>query len=732
MSAIREAMARAEAIRSAIRPMFRKGIGDRVFASTLPGYSSFGNSQGWSGVSSEQVLHFRHWFYIGLNVICNSVAELHPNLGYVTPAKESKHNPAAHRFKQWRYEKSIHQIKPHEEIEHVEPSHPLYQLIENPNAWDTGGFGDLMYELVMFLKLTGKAYLWTVPSELGVRTGRNTPMELWVIPSHWVRPVFENGVLVRYEIRPLTGVGVLNFPPEEVIPFRFKSPLDKFDGWSPLQAGGEWVDASDSVDLSRFFSFKNGCFPMGSLELSPEYNDPDDSDIERIYSRIFSRLQGETKYGLPLILPPGAKYNPLMINPTEMAYTDSADQLKDWVLSLLNVPKELVGLQPVGGELSWYAPMLMFCRRTLQPLLRYIGNVLTRSLCPRWDDEMRLWWDDPTPDNPEQVAKTLQQDFTNGVLTVDEYRAVRGYEPLGPPLGSLIWRQGTLVPIDTQTGKVSKELAADMKGGQPAAPPGQPPNPGGVGGPPGLPPPKETPGMSTRPDAAANGQQPPNAQQPQTANPDNFPERQESPGGKPSIEVPKPKNPTITVRKAAELAKLPLSRLRRLALKDQEHVKEFRPSVERRRPAVQETPPAFAPIVNVVVNVPEQRQPDVNVSVTPSTMPAPVVNLTMPEQRPPDVNVSVQPPNVTVEATSVTVEAPNVTVEGMVVHNDIRPSEVNVAAPIIPPAIVNVVNEIPPQPAPIIRVEAPQRSRTVKTIHRDEFGNIERVTEDEE
>lgn len=715
MSAIRDAMERAAAIRQRFTATRSKGRGDRVFGSTLPGYSGYGPNWGWSGSSSEQVLHFRHWFYIGLDVICNSVAELHPNIAYVLPTKEKKTNPAGQRFKQWRYEKSIHQVKPHEDIEHVDPDHPLYQLIEHPNQWDTGGLGDLMYELVMFLKLTGKAYLWVVPSQLSIR-GKSQPCELWVIPSHWVRPVFEHGVLQRYEIRPLTGVGVLNFPPEEVIPFRFKSPLDKFDGWSPLQAGGEWVDAAESVDLSRFFQFKNGCFPIGSLELGPEYHDPDDADIERIYARVFSRLQGETKYGLPLITPPGAKYNPLMISPTEMAYVQSADQLRDWVLSLLRVPKELVGLQPSGGELSWYAPMLLYCRRTLSPILRYVSHVLTHSLCARWDESLRWWYDDPTPDNPEEVAKRLQQDFTNGVMTVDEYRATRGYEPLGEPLGRLIWRQGTLIPIDTGTGKVSKELAADMKGGQQQQPggggPQQPTNANGqspagavtAGG-----------GGQGSPSVNGNGKRP-------------FPDRTESPNGKPTIDVPSSKPPKINVKRADALARLPLSRLRRLAFNGNGETVRNRTYVAKERQTSQRP---FAPVVNVVVNVPEQRTPDVNVSVEPQTMPAPVVNVQVPDQRPPDVNVNVHPPKVDVAVASptVTVEAPNVTVEPSVIHNHVDAPTVNVAAPNV--TVEAAVVEVPPQPAPIIRVEAPRPHRVNKIVHRDQYGNIESVTEED-
>src|SRR5262249_54412936 len=161
-----------------------------------------------------------------------------------------------------------------------------------------------------FLELTGNSYLWVVPSKRSRLDGTYQPCELMVIPAHWVRPVMGPAGVDYYEAYPYPGAGgMLRFPCEEIIHLRYKSPVHKIDGWSPQQAGSEWIDLEESVSRSRFWTFKNGAFPQGSLELGEGYEDPDDADLERIYAKFTARYQGESKAGLPLVLPPGAKYN---------------------------------------------------------------------------------------------------------------------------------------------------------------------------------------------------------------------------------------------------------------------------------------------------------------------------------------------------------------------------------------------------------------------------------------
>ena len=410
----------ARRMRGGAEPHKRKGIGERILSTGMYGGAAWGWPGSWSQDRLEHVLHFRHWTYIAIRSICNAVAGLEPQIAEVYHPRhgQSRHSPVSKAYGEWYHRKSLQAVRANEIVDPVGDNHPLMQLLRSPNAQDTAH--DLWYELFMYLELTGNGYLWAIPNAIGL------PLELWVVPSHWVWPRITSRGIEHYEIRPLTGAGTWFIPPHEIIHVKYKSPLHKLDGHSPQQAGSEWIDAGESIDRSRFYQFKNGAFPLGAVELDQSFADPDDAEMERLYAKFFARLQGEHNYGRPVILPPGAKYTPLTISPTEMAYTQSADQLRDWVLALYGVPKEIAGIQDAGSEIAMYGPLTQFMQFTIAPKLRQLGQVLTRHLARKYSDHLRIWWDDPTPSSPQQINSDLQVDAANGWITPNEARAIRG------------------------------------------------------------------------------------------------------------------------------------------------------------------------------------------------------------------------------------------------------------------------------------------------------------------
>ncbi len=410
------------------------GIGASLFSATLAGSSLYGYPGNWSSQRINQVMHFRHWSFIAIRAYMQHVGGLTPNLGWVDKDDDyarayrksygRRHVQHDAYLRGVRYRKSNRAIQAHEQVEMTGGDHPLARLLEHPNELDTQG--DLYAELILFLKLTGNAYLWVVPSRLAGRDGRGLPAELWCMPSHWVHPRILRGQLpAYYDVRPfIGGGGSFKMPADEIIHLRYKNPIHKFDGYSPQTAGSEWIDVAESIDTSRFWSFKNGCFPLGSLELPEGYAEPSDQELERIYSKFFGRLRGESRFGAPVIPPPGAKYKPLMINPQEMAYPESADQMMKWCLALWGVPPEIAGIQESGSDRAAYGPENMFCRHSLDPDLRQLGAWLTRGLAHRYDERLRLWFDSTAQDDPKEVRANLQLAAANGWVTPNEGRTI--------------------------------------------------------------------------------------------------------------------------------------------------------------------------------------------------------------------------------------------------------------------------------------------------------------------
>lgn len=329
----------------------------------------------------------RNWSFVAINTICSKIASVTPNLAYVSDAPLPGKTQKACRRELGRFggetwisdgghswltigayrSKALSVVKPHEELLPLENQHPLRQLLANPNPVDTSF--DLQYEQQMFEELCGVSYLWAVPNKFGV------PCELWVLPSHWVwprtggrlpaemwgggghgvarlqEPMWDGGqevgdgarwgaryvdpldahfdeLIAYYEVRPWGGMGsagTLRLPPNEVIMTRWKSPLNKIDGYSKLAAVAQWIDTEESISASRWAQFINQARPELWVELGQGYEDPDINEIARIEAKFAAKLQGEYNYGKPLITPPGAKVTALSFTPTEMAYFQCLD-----------------------------------------------------------------------------------------------------------------------------------------------------------------------------------------------------------------------------------------------------------------------------------------------------------------------------------------------------------------------------------------------------------------------
>lgn len=349
--------------------------GERVMGKLFPN-SSYATS--WSNNRFEQVQHLLDWQFIAINIIASKVASISPNTAMVsdvhkpgrtvkacqramsggmfggsteisTTYAKSVHSPVlsgrdmpmgfggghGHSFMTiGEYKsKALSVIKPHEELEPLENSHLLRRLIDNPNPMDTAF--DYTYEKVMFLYLCGTSYEWIIPNAFG------KPAERWVLPSHWVWPRTGDGrlmdendpnankLIAYFEVRPWGGTGsagMLRIPANEVVMTRFKSPINKLDGYSRLWAISRWIDTEESITKSRWAQFINKARPELWIELGPGYEDPDDNIIARLESKIAQKHQGEMNTGKPLVTPSGAKATVLSFSPNEMDYFQCLDK----------------------------------------------------------------------------------------------------------------------------------------------------------------------------------------------------------------------------------------------------------------------------------------------------------------------------------------------------------------------------------------------------------------------
>lgn len=453
----------------------RASRGERIMGALFPS-RGIGWPGGWSQDRLEQVLHLKNWTYVAIRSICNQIAQTYPNIDKVEH-KGARQGTVTKSLRNTLWKASGHSISPHNPSEELHPlrhDHPLRELVRNPNPIDTSF--ELLYELAMFMELTGVGYLWVVPNAVG------TPAELWVIPSHWVWPrtggyshydyvdpndKYADRLIRYYEVRPWGGMGsagILRFPPDEIIMFPWKSPINKIDGYSTLSAIAQWIDTEESISKSRWSQFINQARPDLAIELGEDFEDPTEAHLARIEQKVARKFAGEWNFGKPIVLPPGAKATPLGFNPTEMSYFQSEEQIRDMVLSAFAVPKAVVGIQQDMTYGSILASLAAFSTFAINPRLALIGQRLTKFLAPRFGRNskypIRIWWDDAAPPDPQQRNSDISTMSQHGAITTNEIRAAYGYEPYKKGGDDpLVSGPGGLVPLPLNTGEDLTDLA---------------------------------------------------------------------------------------------------------------------------------------------------------------------------------------------------------------------------------------------------------------------------------
>lgn len=403
-------------------------VSDRDLAALLSyGPSHLPYSAAWTDSRIEQVRAYKHWVYIAIRTIARKIASATPNVTFVRDSRNKSPGVTPHqgtpKFHIPRH-KALLPLHAHEEIDPAGHDHPLSRLLADPNDPDTAY--DLLYETILFLLLTGSAYWW-VPRDpvLGL------PTAAWVIPSHWIWPIMGKDRFVEaWELRPVEGNYLRRqLPADEVIVFRDKNPISKLDGYSPLTAGAQWCDILSMVNTSRWWAYRNGTFPTVAVQFDGTYDDPSDEDLRRIEAKFAARYTGETRSNKPLFLPPGVKASPLTLTANEMVFGETAKETRDNILALFGVPPVVAGIMDGLTYGSLVAAMQGFYTLTINPLFRFIGQNLTEKLARIYDPNLRVWWEDATPEDPDLREKQLATDLLAGAITPNEIRLMRGRQP---------------------------------------------------------------------------------------------------------------------------------------------------------------------------------------------------------------------------------------------------------------------------------------------------------------
>lgn len=391
--------------------------------------------------AADQVKRFRLWNYIAIDANAEKASEAIPNV-----ARVSRTAPRPSRQRQ-RFLRQFYPGILKQDLDDADPvpdNHPLVGLINHINSEDW--WATFCYETLVFYQLTGAFYWWVIPNAFGL------PAELWVIPTHWIRPEYSRGgELLKWIVTP-NGDRRQEFdlPPDEVICGAKKSPHSKLSPLSPVDVGAEWIINSELIEKARHSTYKLGNFQNILLQMDGEIHKepPEEEFLRRIENKFMARYAGVQNMNRPIVMPPGMEAVPFGVKPNEMILTEVSDQIRDFVLALHRVPRAIAGLAHDLNKASIQGANLIWCEHKIIPLQRMLAGFMTHKLASRFESGLVVWFDDCRPADAEQEREEVKLDWSMGAISPDERRLSRNYPALETDASQKTYLPMSLVSLD--------------------------------------------------------------------------------------------------------------------------------------------------------------------------------------------------------------------------------------------------------------------------------------------
>lgn len=311
--------------------------------------------------------------------------------------------------------------------------HPLLTILNKPNPFMSRA--GLYSTLFMDRDLAGNSYLLKARGDV-----LGNVQELWRLRPDRVQvvPVDKHDPtagIQAYLYR--SDKGTVELPPKDVIHFKTRHPLDDWYGMPPMMALSGRIDIDNYMkDFVKSF-FQNAGVPSGVLSTKQKLNQ---DAKDQLRTRFRNQFGG-----------PAGWHELLVIDANETTYTPMTMQMgqrglvipelsninEAHVAMVYGVPASILGAM-VGLESSSYAnkrsDWQVFWDVTMTPLFREFSDVLTMALVPEFGgiDEVIFDLSDirALQEDVDKIADRDRKDLAAGAMTVEEYRAKRGMEPL--------------------------------------------------------------------------------------------------------------------------------------------------------------------------------------------------------------------------------------------------------------------------------------------------------------
>jgi HK97 family phage portal protein len=353
------------------------------------------------------------------------------------------------------------------------PAHPLVRLLAKPNPWMSRG--QLWGTVVMDRALAGNSYLLKVRVTDGIMKG--SVAELWRLRPDRVRIIPDTKNFIGgYEYR--VGSETVIFPPEDVIQFKTRHPLNDYYGMPPFMAAAGRADIDEYFEtFLRDFFRKGGTGPGSILSVKQRLSQEQKDDIR---TRFRNQFGGAGGYHEMMILDQAeSTYQQMGLNRgLRDALPKELDAMTEARIAMVfGIPGSILGLL-IGYESSSYAnkrqDWQVFWDLTMTPLLSDLDDVLNLRLVPDFGmiDEVLFDLSDirALQEDVDKLHERARKNLQIGGWSWQEFREATGKDPDVQTGFFFIPSSSIATPIE-EMGKRAERLASPMPEGEPGAEP---------------------------------------------------------------------------------------------------------------------------------------------------------------------------------------------------------------------------------------------------------------------
>lgn len=303
-------------------------------------------------------------------------------------------------------------------------SNPILDLLDRFNDATTSSDG--LYLTQSHKKLTGDSF-WLLDKN------GNTINNLYLLQPDKVTidlgtPTDATDKLIKgYEYKDSVDGKVVNqyYPAEDVIHFKTPNPNNPYRGYGAVEAAADTIDIDNLTNETTREFFRNGAITNFVLSTEGKLTD---EQLKRLKAELNSAYGGVRNAYKTMILSGGLKPEKLSYSNKEMEFLSQLEWYRDKLMVVFGNTKASLGLIDDVNRASFDSSIISWKRISVKPEMKAIVDTLNEFMLPFYGTNYILGFKDPIPE--DRNAKLTEVEKTKGILSVNERRALLGYDAI--------------------------------------------------------------------------------------------------------------------------------------------------------------------------------------------------------------------------------------------------------------------------------------------------------------